>query len=115
MYNQPSGYGGSHHHPGYSSGGSLHSTHSTRYSGRPAGYGYQQQQQAPAGTDPTLWAYFTGVDTDHSGSITANELQQALVNGTSHLPRMYLSEAHHFTGNWTSMSSTPISGRPSYP
>ncbi|KAE9406768.1 EF-hand [Gymnopus androsaceus JB14] len=79
MYQAP-GYGGSsHHHPGYASGGSVHSNHSTRYS-RPAS-NYSYQPGPPPGTDPTLWTYFTGVDTDRSGSITANELQQALVNG----------------------------------
>ncbi|KAJ3789904.1 hypothetical protein GGU10DRAFT_342206 [Lentinula aff. detonsa] len=74
MYSQhPPAYGNSHHHHG-----SIHSTHSSRYA-RQAEYGYQAAP--PPGTDPTLWAYFTGVDTDRSGSITANELQQALVNG----------------------------------
>ncbi|KIK63620.1 hypothetical protein GYMLUDRAFT_241543 [Collybiopsis luxurians FD-317 M1] len=78
MY-QPPGYGSSHHQ--HHHGGSMHSTHSTysaRHS-RPAGYSYQAAP--PPGVDPTLWAYFSGVDTDRSGSITANELQQALVNG----------------------------------
>jgi len=84
MYQQSPAYGsGSHYHP-QRHGGSVHSTHSTynpnaRYSARPASYGYQAAP--PQGVDPTLWTYFTGVDADHSGSITANELQQALVNG----------------------------------
>jgi len=56
-----------------------------------SGYGYGQQQQpqqqqhqhryAPAGADPQLWQWFSSVDTDGNGTITANELQQALVNG----------------------------------
>ncbi|KAJ3761137.1 hypothetical protein EV360DRAFT_93200 [Lentinula raphanica] len=74
MYSQPPAYGNPHHHHH----GSIHSTHSSRYSSRPSGYSYQAAP--PPGADPTLWAYFTGVDTDRSGSITANELQQALVN-----------------------------------
>ncbi|KAJ3878823.1 hypothetical protein F5051DRAFT_351292 [Lentinula edodes] len=77
MYSQSSGYGNPYQHQ-HQHHGSIHSTHSSRYS-RPEGYGYQAAP--PPGTDPTLWAYFTGVDTDRSGSITANELQQALVNG----------------------------------
>jgi len=53
----------------------------------------QQQQQAfqrqpfhrytsiPQGADPQLWQWFTSVDTDRSGAISAKELQAALVNG----------------------------------
>jgi len=71
---------------------------------QPAGYGQQQQPQgygqqqrpiqyqqgmsgpvsgpvaAPQGIDPTLWGWFQAVDRDNSGSITADELQQALLN-----------------------------------
>jgi len=70
-----------HHNHGYASGGSMHSTHSShnsRYS-RPGGYNHQAAP--PPGVDPTLWSYFSSVDADRSGSITVNELQQALVNG----------------------------------
>ena len=35
----------------------------------------------PPGCDPTLWNWFITVDRDRSGQITANELQQALING----------------------------------
>jgi len=61
-----------------------------------AGYGGYGRGQAPAGgaggfaapppgappnADPQLWQWFTSVDRDQSGSISAPELQQALVNG----------------------------------
>jgi Ca2+-binding EF-hand superfamily protein len=36
---------------------------------------------APPGADPQLWSWFTSVDTDRSGSITAPELERALING----------------------------------
>ncbi|KZP23624.1 EF-hand, partial [Athelia psychrophila] len=36
---------------------------------------------APPGADPQLWHFFSAVDADHSGSISVNELQTALVNG----------------------------------
>lgn len=35
----------------------------------------------PPGCDPTLWNWFVTVDRDRSGQITADELQQALLNG----------------------------------
>ncbi|GBE82346.1 hypothetical protein BKA93DRAFT_760590 [Sparassis latifolia] len=35
----------------------------------------------PPGSDPQLWQWFSAVDTDHSGAISVNELQAALVNG----------------------------------
>jgi hypothetical protein len=37
----------------------------------------------PQGGDPQLWQWFTAVDTDRSGSISLQELQQALYNGSS--------------------------------
>ncbi|EJD44073.1 EF-hand [Auricularia subglabra TFB-10046 SS5] len=44
--------------------------------------GFQAQSRAPPpNADPTLWAWFSAVDVDGSGSISATELQQALVNG----------------------------------
>lgn len=47
-----------------------------------AGYGASPGYRAPPpGADPQLWQWFSAVDTDHSGSITAVELQSALVNG----------------------------------
>ena len=64
---------------------------------RQGSYGYEQQSQygsyggglqhsrsyrgPPPGADPQLWQWFSSVDTDRSGSITATELQAALVNG----------------------------------
>lgn len=35
----------------------------------------------PPGADPQLWSWFTAVDTDHSGQLSVDELQRALVNG----------------------------------
>jgi len=35
----------------------------------------------PPGADPQLWSWFTSVDLDRSGAITATELERALVNG----------------------------------
>ncbi|KAH9485857.1 Programmed cell death protein 6 [Psilocybe cubensis] len=36
---------------------------------------------APPGADPQLWNWFSTVDTDRSGAITATELERALING----------------------------------
>ena len=47
--------------------------------GYPGGYG--GPQGPPPGADPTLWNWFITVDRDRSGQITADELQQALLNG----------------------------------
>lgn len=44
--------------------------------GYPGGFG-----GPPPGCDPTLWNWFVTVDRDRSGQITADELQQALLNG----------------------------------
>lgn len=35
----------------------------------------------PPGADPKLWSWFVAVDVDRSGSISASELQRALING----------------------------------
>ncbi|CAG8729306.1 14396_t:CDS:2, partial [Racocetra fulgida] len=55
-------------------------------------YGQQQQystsfhqtsggnQQPPPGADPQLFFWFKAVDTDNSGTLTAAELQKALIN-----------------------------------
>ena len=49
------------------------------YGGQPA---YQQSYRGPPpGADPQLWQWFSAVDTDRSGAISATELQAALVNG----------------------------------
>lgn len=49
------------------------------------GGGYPPQAGAPGGcppgVDPNVYSWFVAVDTDRSGQITANELQQALTNG----------------------------------
>ena len=49
------------------------------------GGGYPPQAPGPGGcppgVDPTVFSWFVAVDADHSGQITANELQQALTNG----------------------------------
>ncbi|PBK86577.1 EF-hand [Armillaria gallica] len=38
-------------------------------------------QGPPPGADPQLWNWFSAVDTDRSGAITASELERALING----------------------------------
>ena len=43
--------------------------------------GYVGGPAPPPGADPTLWNWFVTVDRDKSGEITADELQQALLNG----------------------------------
>merc|ERR1712062_193443 len=43
----------------------------------PGGYGQPQQPQV----DPSVQQWFSAVDTDRSGHISAQELQRALVNG----------------------------------
>ncbi|KAG1311345.1 hypothetical protein G6F64_003874 [Rhizopus arrhizus] len=35
----------------------------------------------PPGADAQLWGWFTAVDSDHSGQLSVDELQRALVNG----------------------------------
>jgi len=45
------------------------------------GPGYHQHYGPPQGADPQLWQWFNNVDRDHSGSISVDELQSALVNG----------------------------------
>ena len=49
------------------------------------GGAYGQPPQGPGGcppgVDPSIYSWFQTVDADHSGQITANELQQALTNG----------------------------------
>lgn len=59
------------------------------YGQQPNGYGYQAGP--PAGADPQLWQWFTAVDADRSGSISVNELQSALVNGSFFAPVLVLS------------------------
>jgi len=47
----------------------------------PGGFQTPPPPGPPPGADPQLYQWFTAVDTDRSGSISAAELQQALVNG----------------------------------
>jgi len=56
--------------------------------GPPSGYRgpggftpHHQGQLAPPGADPQLWSWFSAVDADRSGQISAHELQRALING----------------------------------
>jgi len=61
----PGGYGGP---PGYGS--------------TPGGFAPQAAAHGPPpGADPLLWNWFTSVDVDRSGAITASELERALING----------------------------------
>ncbi|KAG8738933.1 hypothetical protein FRC10_006319 [Ceratobasidium sp. 414] len=88
-------YGG-----GYGQQGGHGGGYGQQQGGGYGGYGQQQQQQRgaggfqaappqgpPPGADPQLWTWFSSVDSDRygdvdrSGSISAPELQQALVNG----------------------------------
>ncbi|XP_076459897.1 programmed cell death protein 6-like isoform X1 [Babylonia areolata] len=45
------------------------------------GYGGYGPPPPPPGVSPDLWGWFQAVDQDRSGSISASELQQALMNG----------------------------------
>lgn len=62
-------------------------TNYTRASGQyPAGGGaggfaVMRESVPPPGADPKLWSWFVAVDVDRSGSISASELQRALING----------------------------------
>jgi hypothetical protein len=47
----------------------------------PGGFSGGGPPPPPAGADPQLWQWFSAVDIDRSGHISAPELQQALVNG----------------------------------
>ena len=49
------------------------------------GPGYHHPHGPPQGADPQLWQWFVNVDRDRSGSITVDELQNALVNGKQSL------------------------------
>jgi hypothetical protein len=83
MYN--SGYGAPPaRHPTYHAPPPSHTPNHLNRHQSGYGGGYQQHQPhhgPPAGADPQLWQWFSNVDTDRSGSITAVELQNALVNG----------------------------------
>jgi Ca2+-binding EF-hand superfamily protein len=91
-YNQ---YGGG--APGYGQGGYGAPPAQGGYGGAPGGpggYGAPPPQgysgggfappashPPPPGADPQLWTWFSSVDVDRSGAITAVELERALING----------------------------------
>ncbi|KAI0074870.1 EF-hand [Panus rudis PR-1116 ss-1] len=99
----PGGYGGGYGGPqgGGGYGGGYGGPQGGGYGGAPppgggygGGYGGPPQQGypggfgaaapptgPPAGADPQLWNWFTAVDIDRSGHISATELQKALING----------------------------------
>ncbi|KAL5504546.1 hypothetical protein ACEPAH_7207 [Sanghuangporus vaninii] len=66
----PPGYGGGYGGGGYPPPG-----------GGPGGFSAGPPRGPPPGADPQLWQWFSSVDADHSGAITAQELQQCLING----------------------------------
>jgi len=51
------------------------------YGRAPGGFQGGGPPPPPPGADPQLWQWFSAVDSDRSGHISAPELQQALVNG----------------------------------
>ncbi|KAH9168008.1 hypothetical protein EDB89DRAFT_1994539 [Lactarius sanguifluus] len=59
----------------------------TRASGRypvasgVGGFAVMRESVPPPGANPKLWSWFVSVDVDRSGSISAPELQRALING----------------------------------
>ncbi|CAE6374772.1 unnamed protein product [Rhizoctonia solani] len=72
-YNQ--GYGGQQGYGGGGGGGGYGQQRG------PGGWQAGPPQGPPPGADPQLWTWFSSVDSDRSGAISAMELQQALVNG----------------------------------
>jgi len=68
---QQGGYGGA--SGGYGGGGGYGQRGPGGFNAQPAG--------PPPGADPQLWTWFSAVDYDKSGAVSAPELQQALVNG----------------------------------
>ncbi|KAF5322497.1 hypothetical protein D9619_002197 [Psilocybe cf. subviscida] len=78
----PGGYGGS---PAPHSAYGSSPPPPAGYGGAAPGYGGGFQapggRAMPPGADPQLWQWFTTVDHDGSGAITAVELERALTNG----------------------------------
>jgi len=81
---QQQGYG----QPGYGQGG--YAQQAPQYGsggyappgGQPGGFSaHRPPPGPPPNADPQLWQWFSSVDADRSGAITAEELQTALVNG----------------------------------
>jgi len=71
-------YNNSHNYGGYNSGPPGR----PGQPGQPGGFAAGgTQQRMPHGADPQLWNWFSAVDFDRSGAVSATELQQALVNG----------------------------------
>jgi len=66
-------------------GGAYGGQYGGQYGGPPPyqrGGGFAPQEPVPPqGADPQLWSWFISVDKDRSGSISATELQRALING----------------------------------
>jgi len=75
----PSGQRYSQQHP--SSHGYTATPPPQNYGSRYNAHQQPQHNGPPPGADPQLWQWFSAVDADRSGSITATELQAALVNG----------------------------------
>ncbi|KAI5117977.1 hypothetical protein M0805_004910 [Coniferiporia weirii] len=48
--------------------------------GGPGGFG-RRPRPPPPGADPQLWEWFSTVDEDNSGAVTAVELERCLING----------------------------------
>ncbi|EIE82571.1 hypothetical protein RO3G_07276 [Rhizopus delemar RA 99-880] len=87
------GYNNNQGYP-YQQGGYQGYSPSAQHRPPPPGTPQQQQQQGygsygrppgppgcPPGADAQLWGWFTAVDSDHSGQLSVDELQRALVNG----------------------------------
>lgn len=97
---RPGGYDGGRPGGGYDSGGYGGASGGSYGHGGPGGFAAGPPPNAPASADPQcvpyltlcllllnidyfcrLWQWFTSVDADRSGAITAEELQQCLING----------------------------------
>ncbi|PAV23132.1 EF-hand [Pyrrhoderma noxium] len=66
---------------GYGGGGGYGGAPAGYGGGYPGGFSSGAPQGPPPGADPQLWQWFSSVDADRSGAITAQELQQCLING----------------------------------
>ncbi|VDB88891.1 unnamed protein product [Peniophora sp. CBMAI 1063] len=76
------GYGGDSYGGGYGSRAPPPPGGHGGHGGGPGGFAMGGPPGGPPpGADPTLWNWFTAVDLDRSGMISASELQRALING----------------------------------